>query len=171
MAHLSILTPGKHKLLQELPASSAAIVEGMPKFSKCACCISDLYSACFQYRHLECNWAIGGWRVEEGFRSVRLNDRFGGYPCSKELVWVLIGVVGAGGVYRVGARPVSAGFRERSQPPLPLHRTQCHRWTGGSRLGLNTILWARCVTRYIKHGLKSPLYFIQHGRSFLFKLF
>ena len=86
-------------------------------------------------------------------------------------MWVLIGVVGAGGVYRVGARPVSAGFRERSQPPLPLHRTQCHRRTGGSRLGLNTILWARCVTRYIKHGLKSPLYFIQRGRSFLFKLF
>lgn len=65
---------------------------------------------------------LGDWGVE-GRRRVSLslvNDRFGGYPCSKDLVWVLLGVVGEGGVYRVGARPVSAGFRERSQPPLPL---------------------------------------------------
>ena len=65
----------------------------------------------------------------------------------------------------------AAGNRERSQPPFPLHRTQCHRRIGGSLLGLNTILWARGVTPHVKHGLKSTLYFIQHGRSFLFKLF
>lgn len=58
---------------------------------------------------------LGDWGVG-GRRRVSLslvNDRFGGYPCSKELVWVLAGI-GAGGLHGRG----TSGFC-RFQRTLP----------------------------------------------------